>query len=180
MYFGFVFNYFFQIYLQDIMVGSYNAMVRTTDFLGIDAHFMRLLVLALFEERDGMRHHVPSICIWKDVLMIFIVITPLFIIGLRFWTAPSYLKYSLRINALAAPVALLPTFFSYHADVKALGVLVLLMNVYVFWYHAEPPYEYSDYGRRRASDDSEDSDVDAGQSSERFYKSVEKGADLVR
>lgn len=183
LFFGFLFNYIFSIYLQDVVVGAYNAMVRTTDLMGVDAHFVRLFVLALFEERDGRSHHIPSICLWKDILMILIVVVPLFIIGLRFWTAPTYLKYSLRINALAAPLALLPSFFAYHSDVKALGVLVLVMNVYVFWYHAEPPSEYNDYGggrRSKDSDDSEDSDIQTDASSERFYKSVEKGADLVR
>jgi hypothetical protein len=157
-------------------------VVRAADFVGVDAHFMRLLVLAVFEERDSMRHHIPAICIWKDLLMISVVIVPLFIIGLRFWTAPSYLKYSLRINALVAPIALLPSFFGYHSDVKALGALVLIMNAYVFWYHADPPYEYAytPSNRRQSDEDSDEVDVDASQGSERFYKSVEKGADLVR
>ena len=92
--------------------------------------------------------------------MITLVVVPLFIIGLRFWTAPTYLKYNLRINALAAPVGLLPAFFGYHTDVKALGALVLLMNLYVFWYHADPPYDYgrSHRSHRRSSDDEDSED----------------------
>ena len=155
---------------------TYNTTVRVTDTLGLDAHFMRLLILAIFEERDGMSHHIPKICLWKDALMIFVIIIPLFIVGLRFWTSPSYLKYSLRINAMVAPLALLPTFFAYHGDVKTLGFLVLIMNVYVFWYHAEPPYEYNYHSSRRTRTSSDDSDehedLPRGQNAERFYTGV--------
>ena len=65
---------------------------------------------------------------------------------------------------------------------KALGVIVLFMNVYVFWYHADPPYE-GNYGvsfSRDSDEDSEEVEIDRNMSNERFVHSIEKGADLVR
>ena len=114
--------------------------------------------------------------------MLLFIIFPMFIIGLRFWTAPTYLKYSLRINAFSAPIALIPSFFGHHCDIKALGIIVLFMNVYVFWYHADPPYE-PNYGmsfRRDSDEESDEVEIDRNMSNERFTHSIEKGADLVR
>ena len=83
---------------------------------------------------------------------------------------------------MAAPLALAPTFFAHHSDMKAMGAVVLLMNSYVFWYHADPPYD-GNYGTSSFSRDSEESDeveIDRNMSSERFTHSIEKGADVVR
>ena len=64
---------------------------------------------------------------------------------MRFWTAPTYLKYNLKINALVAPLGIIPGFFAFHDDIKALGAVVLCMNMYVFYHHLDPPYEGNDY-----------------------------------
>jgi len=171
------------------MMNSYNYVVRTTDVLGIDAHFMRLLILALFEERDGMSNHIPKSKIYLDIFLFSFMVVPMFIIGLRFWTAPSYLKYNLRINGITAPLAFIPTFFAYHNDVKMLGALVLFMNMYVFWYHIDPPVDvYNDgrnYRRRHGGESDSDNDSDnyerpSQQRGEKFYNSVEKGTDIMR
>ena len=68
----------------------------------------------------------------------------MFILGLRFWTAPVYLKYNSKANATSAPLAIPVVFFGYHSDIKLMGALVFAMNFYVFWYHVDPVYdEYS-------------------------------------
>ena len=66
------------------------------------------------------------------------IILPLFIIGLRFWTAPAYLVYTGKENGLAAPLSILPVFFSTHIDIMCLGILVFCINFYAFWYHIDP------------------------------------------
>lgn len=144
LFYGFLFNYFFSMYLQDFMTSIYNATVKSADVLGVDAHFIRLIILVLFEERDSMRHYTPLNSILKDMLMIFFIIVPMFIIGMRFWTAPTYLKYDLKINAMVAPFGIFPAFFSYHDDIKALGAVVMIMNMYVFYHHLDPPYDDKD------------------------------------
>lgn len=68
----------------------------------------------------------------------------MFIIGLRFWTAPVYLKYNSKINSLFTPLALPVIFYGKHSDIKMLGFLVMIMNFYVFWYHADPSYDEYD------------------------------------
>ena len=112
-------------------------MIKLTDAIGLDMHFIRFFHLALFDSRPTPI--VVDFTIIKDTLMIFLIIIPLFVIGLRFWTAPAYLAYTLQINSFIAPITLPVMFYCSHFDVLFLGMLVTLMNVYVFWYHVDPP-----------------------------------------
>jgi hypothetical protein len=73
------------------------------------------------------------------------MVIPMFVLGLKFWTAPIYSAYASKANATLAPLALIPIFFSYHMDVRVMGVVVLMMNAYVFWYHVDPPEEYNSH-----------------------------------
>lgn len=104
-------------------------------------HFTRMFHLALFETR--MPSVLKDYSLMKDTLLIVFGVVPSFIIGLRFWTGPAYLKYTLKINSVIAPFHLIIIFGASHIDVSLLGMLVLVMNVYVFWYHIDPP-EVSD------------------------------------
>ena len=108
-----------------------------TDAIGLDMHFIRFFHLAMFDSRATTS--VIDYAVIKDSLLIIFGVIPLFIIGLRFWTAPAYLKYTLKINAYMVPLTLPIIFGCSHIDVALLGVLVLLMNLYVFWYHIDPP-----------------------------------------
>ena len=76
----------------------------------------------------------------KDFLLLIFIVTPMFIIALRFWTAPSYLLYGSRWNATIAPLGFIPIFFSGsgNIDMVFLGILVLYMNLYVFFHHIDP------------------------------------------
>jgi hypothetical protein len=67
------------------------------------------------------------------------IIIPLFILGLRFWTAPVYINYRRKENSILAILALLPIMYSNDWEVRLLGMLVGWMNIYVFWYHVDPP-----------------------------------------
>ena len=74
-------------------------------------------------------------------------------IGLRFWTAPVYMKYSLKINSCVTVLCFIPIFFADHLDIVLMGALCWMMNIYVFWYHIDPPQEaYGRYHRRRNID----------------------------
>ena len=98
-------------------------------------HFLRYLHLSLFSTRP---HHI-SIAEIEDVLMLVFIITPQFILGMRYWTAPSYLNYRLRINALTLPLGLLPLLWGSHTDIKILAIAVGAMNYPAFWGHAGNP-----------------------------------------
>ena len=63
----------------------------------------------------------------------------MFIIALRFWTAPVYLNYRLKINALITPFGLPVIIYAENWDIKLLGLLVFWMNLQAFWYHLDPP-----------------------------------------
>ena len=100
-------------------------------------HFIRFFHLAMFDSRATTA--IIDYNVIKDSLLIIFGVIPLFIVGLRFWTAPAYLKYTLKINAYTVPMTLPIIFGCNHIDVALLGVLVLIMNLYVFWYHIDPP-----------------------------------------
>lgn len=100
-------------------------------------HFIRYLYLALFETRGRFD-------IWEDgkfcdlVCLVF-VIFPAFLVALRFWTAPVYLNYRRQLNAAVVPLCVPVIFLATHWDIVFLSLLVIFMNVYVFWYHVDPP-----------------------------------------
>lgn len=146
------------MFLQEIMVDSIEVVIRSSDAIGIDTHFIRYLHLALFDSR--LVHVYNSYKVLKDVLIWTFGILPLFIMGLRFWTAPVYLKYSVRMNSFALPLTMPIVFFCEHLDMMLLGGLCFFMNIYVFWYHVDPPtnvYGGGQYTKYRGPDSDDDS-----------------------
>lgn len=124
------------MFLQEILTDLCEFFIRFCDRFSIEVHFLRYLYLAIFDAR-------PKTLITNEViidccLLAFIVI-PMFIISLRFWTAPVYLNYNLKMNSFATPFALIVCFMGSHTDIILLGLLVCFMNFYVFWYHIDPP-----------------------------------------
>jgi hypothetical protein len=84
-----------------------------------------------------------------DCLFFVLIIVPLYIIALRFWTAPAYLNYKNKINAWVAPIAVPVIFLATHWDIIFLAILVIWMNFYVFWYHIDPPSNIYQTSRHR-------------------------------
>lgn len=92
----------------------------------------------------------------------------MFILGLKFWTAPIYSAYASKMNTFSVPFAMIPMFFSNHIDLSLMSGIVMIMNAYVFWYHVDPPEEFrvtnkrytkyrsSMHGGRGHSSDSDD------------------------
>lgn len=116
----------------------YDILVKYSDKIGLDFHLVRYLILALFDQRVK---NISEITNKYDLFYLLFIIIPMFIIGLRFWTSPVYFKYISKINSLSVPFALPVMFYAHHSDIKMLGFLVLIMNFYVFWYHADPSYD---------------------------------------
>jgi hypothetical protein len=138
-FFSCFFNYAYQVFLQEIVGDICGTIVKVSDQIGIDTHFLRFLSLALQDSRPTkilLNHEVMLDCSYLVFLLI-----PSFIIALRFFTAPVYLKYGLRCNALFAPLALPAIFYSYHTDIMLMGIMCLFLNMYAFWGHADPPRE---------------------------------------
>lgn len=125
----------------------FGAIVSISDKSGIvDMHIVRYLYLAIFDQR--IHTNIFSKNVVVDCLMIVFILIPMFIYGLKFWTAPIYSAYATKVNTLIVPLSFGPIFFSHHIDLIFMGVLVLLMNAYVFWYHVDPPEEFKDSRRR--------------------------------
>ena len=66
------------------------------------------------------------------------MITPLFLISLRYWTAPVYICYNSKLSSFMAPFAAIPFFYCSHWDLKILSIIVFMMNFSAFWYHMDP------------------------------------------
>jgi len=71
------------------MTKSIETFIRATDKVGFDTHFFRYMVLALFDNRAPSNIYANK-AIWKDLTLIALGVFPMFLMGLRFWTAPAY------------------------------------------------------------------------------------------
>lgn len=143
------FNYVYSLYLQQMIIRCYEVVVRLADKQAIDIHFVRLFIIAAFGA-DQTHHHMLYAS-WRDLLSLVLILVPLFILGLRYWTAPSYLVYGCKLNGLLCPVSLLPLFFSDHLDIKLMAGLVYIMNFLPFWGHCDPGYDNYHYNNGRYS-----------------------------
>lgn len=139
---------------------------------------MRYLHLAVFDSRETDTFKTWTVI--SDQVLLLTVIVPMFIIGLRFWTAPAYLAYPLKINSFVVPVGCLAIFLSQHFDIMFLSIEVTLMNFYVYWYHIDPPVTQFAGGkyttrRPRFESDSDDDGYKHGSSKDLGVKSLSKG-----
>ena len=109
LYFGLSFNYLWSVFGNELVHDVCNLLIRVADSTGlVDLHFLRYLYLTLFPERPATIRLAEI----EDVLLLFIVLTPLFVIGLRYMTAPVYLNYRWKLNSHLAPLAFIPLFFA--------------------------------------------------------------------
>ena len=106
------------------------------DRVNIEIHFMRYLYLALFEDRGKTIFTVAELI---DCSILVFAIIPAFVVALRFWTAPVYLNYKPKFNSFLVPLLVPLLFLAGHIDIMMLLCLVIYMNIYVFWYHIDPP-----------------------------------------
>lgn len=166
-FFSLLFNFIYVHFLQEFMQNTVGMVITTTDRLGFDMHILRNLYLALFDNR--IQKGIYSSSMFRDLLLLTIIVIPLFVLGLKFWTAPIYSAYASKSNSIVAPLAMFPIFASKHIDLTMMGIIVLLMNAYVFWYHTDPPEDflpnrnrYSKYRTKssfnKRNDDSSDDD----------------------
>lgn len=119
------------------MTDSCNLLIRVFDKMHVDIHFLRYLYLSMFDGRPPDVLHSKQIL--YDSFLLLVVIVPMFVIALRFWSAPVYINYTLRINAFVMPLAFIVIYTAHHFDIVLLGVLVGWMNFHAFYYHTDMP-----------------------------------------
>lgn len=134
MFLSLLLNFIYAQFLQDMCTRAVGSLVLLSDKVGVDIHILRHLQLVIFDSRSSSSPDLNINC-----ALISFVVVPLFIIGLRFWTAPVYTLYALKMNSVLAPLSMVAIFGATHIDVVLMGVLVFLMNAFVFWYHVDPP-----------------------------------------
>jgi len=151
LFFSLLFNYIYNIFLQEVITDACDFAIRFFDRLQIDIHVIRYLQLALFEDRlkphTGPKDFDKGVIF--DLCFLVFIICPLFVLALRFWTAPVYLNYSLRINSFVAPLSLPVIFLATHWDIVFLALLVFYLNLFVFWYHVDPPQNIYQMSKHR-------------------------------
>lgn len=130
------------MFLQDFLMGGSNCLIVIADKLRIEAHFLRYLHLAIFDHRPS--HFEFDVNTSVDLAFLLFIITPLFVIGMRYFTAPVYLDYTRRLNSMVAILAMPVILFGFHIDIKLLGVIVFIMNACPFYYHMDPPQSVID------------------------------------
>jgi hypothetical protein len=139
-FFSLLTNFLYVHFLQEFMSETIGLFIITTDKLGFDMHILRNLYLALFDTR--VQRGIFYYSTVKDSILLVFIVIPMFILGLKFWTAPIYSAYASKSNAIVAPLAMLPIFAGNHLDLTLMGVIVFCMNAYVFYYHCDPPEEF--------------------------------------
>ena len=90
-----------------------------------------------------------------DGLMLFFIILPLFYGAMHFYCAPFRKRYIGKSQVLVCPIALVPLFYWQSIDICFLAGLVLLMNIYIAWYHIDSG---DDYGN--ASDEDSEEEIE--------------------
>jgi hypothetical protein len=144
-FFSLLFNFFYVNFLQEVLQDILGAIISSSDKVGVDVHIIRYLQMALFDSR--LHSSIYSETLIRDFSLLVIVVLPLFILGLKFWTAPIYSAYASKLNSVLSPLSLVAIFFGSHLDIKLMGIIVLMMNSYVFWYHVDPPEQFTEYKR---------------------------------
>lgn len=112
--------------------------IKLFDKVGIEIHFIRLLYLTIFDVDLHERHHYPHIfedfSLLLDLLFLIAIITPLFIMSLRYLTYPPIQgPYKSKLNALLAPIGVLPIFLFRDYDILFMGILVTVANLLIAW-----------------------------------------------
>ena len=65
--------------------------------------------------------------------MFFVCILPLFILAMRYLTAPILPMYSSKLNPLLTPLAIIPFFFFNDYDILFMSIAVFLVNLVIVW-----------------------------------------------
>lgn len=150
LFFALLFNYVLTLYMGSMLVSkfkeansilqayAFDTGIRLFDKIGFEVHFIRLLYYTAFDVDLHERHHYPPLlsdfALVLDLFFLFLIILPLFILSLRYLSAPATSgPYKSKWNALLAPLAVIPLFFFSDWDILFMSILVLLMNLWVAW-----------------------------------------------
>ena len=90
------------------------AAIKMFDKVSIEIHFIRYFYLVFFTNRKAETLFTKAVMV--DLAIFVLAILPAFVIAMRFWTAPVYLNYRLRINAIIVPFLIPLLFVCQHWD----------------------------------------------------------------
>ena len=178
-------NFTYTIFLQDVMSVCANQFVKIMDSIGFEVHFVRFLHMTLFDQSSIVQDKETLSELGDkagyDGLMFAFIILPLFYSAMHFYTAPFRRRYTGTIQVVICPAALIPLFFWQNIDICFLAALVLMMNLYIAWYHIDAADEFRS---ESDDDDSEEVEMQVDESSwmESFsgmFSSVASGFDMT-
>ena len=98
--------------------------------------------MALFEGEDdlsaqnetAMTQYQILELISLDSFLIFVIILPLFLAAMHFYTASFKKRYFSKVQIMVVPLATIPFFFFTNIDIVIMSAIVLLQNGYIAWY----------------------------------------------
>lgn len=135
-----VLNFVYTTMLHDVVVQTTTYAIQFMDAAGFDAHFIRFVHMTMFEQ-DGVSsdqdvHSVTQLfdLVSLDLAMLALIILPMFLFAMHFYTAPFRKRYRNKRQILIVPLALVPPFFFTNIDILILSIIVLLQNGYIAWY----------------------------------------------
>jgi len=138
VFFALLFNYLLTLYLGQLLAVAAEFSIRGFDRIGIEVHFVRLLYQTVFDVDLHERYHYPAVwndwALFRDLIFLLGIIFPLLVLSVKYLTHPILDgPYQHRINALVAPLGLIPMFFFTDWDILFLIVLVTVQNFWVAW-----------------------------------------------
>jgi len=152
-----LFNYTYTIHLEPFFRVLSEMWIKFFDRLGFEVHFIRLVYLTIFQTKylNESTFDPPELKGYMnrdtilDHLFLGLIILPLFLLALRYLTAPGHVMYESNLNCLFTPAAVLTFFFFTNWDILYMGVLVGLLNLLVTWRMLDPDdTSWMDYYRQ--------------------------------
>jgi hypothetical protein len=147
-FFAILFNYLLTLYLGQLLAVLSEWSIRGFDRIGVEVHFIRLIYSTVFDVDLHERYHYPSPwndwSLFLDLIFLVAIIMPLFLLSVRYLTHPVIDgPYTNRINALVAPIGLIPIFFFTDYDILFMSLLVCTQNFWVAWRQLDGDDSYS-------------------------------------
>lgn len=127
-------NFAFHAFLSEVMMFGQNLVISLFDSMGFEVHFIRMFYLTVFDHSITAFEEVKTTQgIILDATMILVVITPCFLLGLKYIVAPTHENYPYFNVSLITPLPLVTVFFFECLDVVYLSGFTVLLNLYVSW-----------------------------------------------
>ena len=125
------------------------------DKVGVEVHFIRLVYFTIFDQSlaesnqyFGFGESWYWLALFIDTFHLLLIVLPLFVLSVKYYTASAVKPYTSGANALLAPIAVITLFFFQNYDILWMAIMVLTTNLWVSWKQMDSDeYSWASYYR---------------------------------